>query len=62
MKNVKLRQVDWMPRVNSNNFKELDLTTEQRSLHDIHYLHVLVFIYTDKAELRYNYFKPIYRA
>lgn len=60
MKNVKLRQVDWMPRVNSNNFEELDLTTEQRSLHDIRYL--LVFIYTDKAELRYNYFKPIYRA
>lgn len=43
LKKVKLRQVDWMPRVKSNDFKDLGLTPEHRSLHEIH--HLLVFIY-----------------
>lgn len=54
LKKVKLRQVDWMPRVKSNDFKDLGLTPEHRSLHEIH--HLLVFIYplTIKAEFQYN--------
>lgn len=43
LKKVKLRQVDWMPRVKPNDFKDLGLTPEHRSLHEIH--HLLVFIY-----------------
>lgn len=43
LKKVKLRQVDWMPRVKSNDFKDLGLTPEHRSLHEIN--HLLVFIY-----------------
>lgn len=43
LRKVKLRQVDWMPRVKPNDFKDLGLTPEHRSLHEIH--HLLVFIY-----------------
>lgn len=43
LKKVKLRQVDWMPRVKPNDFKDLGLTPEHRSLQEIH--HLLVFIY-----------------
>lgn len=54
LKKVKLRQVDWMPRVKPNDFKDLGLTPEHRSLHEIHHLNSRVYISTDKAEFQYN--------
>lgn len=54
LKKVKLRQVDWMPRVKPNDFKDLGLTPEHRSLIARNPPSSRVYISTDKAEFQYN--------
>lgn len=48
LKKVKLRQVDWMPRVKPNDFKDLGLTPEMVIARNPPSFRV--YISTDKAE------------
>lgn len=52
LKKVKLRQVDWMPRVKPNDFKDLGLTPEMVIARNPPSFRV--YISTDKAEFQYN--------